>query len=58
MEHDGDDGMIVTFSDGTSSGYVVEEVLELRPYREPSKAKKGSENNGAMLAKSSSIPQK
>ena len=35
VEIDGDDGIIVTFSDGTSAGYVVEELLELRPYREP-----------------------
>jgi hypothetical protein len=27
---DGDDGVIVTFSDGTSAGYVPEELLELR----------------------------
>jgi hypothetical protein len=34
-ERDGDDGLIVTFSDGTSAAYVVEELLELRPGREP-----------------------
>jgi hypothetical protein len=33
-EHDGDDGLIVTFSDGTTGAYVAEELLELRPYRE------------------------
>jgi len=33
-ERDGDDGLIVTFSDGTTDGYVVEELLELRPARE------------------------
>ncbi len=47
-ELDGDDGLIVTFSDGTTGAYVVEELLELRPVRErvntrtapkPSKAK-------------------
>jgi len=27
---DGDDGLIVTFSDGTTGAYVVEELLELR----------------------------
>ncbi len=32
---DGDDGFIVTFSDGTTAGYVAEEMLELRPWREP-----------------------
>jgi hypothetical protein len=34
-ELDGDDGLLVTFSDGTVAGYVVEELLELRPVREP-----------------------
>ena len=33
-ELDGDDGLVVTFSDGTTAGYVVEELLELRPVRE------------------------
>jgi hypothetical protein len=33
-ENDGDDGLIVTFSDGTTGAYVVEELLELRPVRE------------------------
>jgi hypothetical protein len=35
VERDGDDGLIVTFSDGTTGAYVVEELLELRPRREP-----------------------
>jgi len=35
VEKDGDDGLIVTFSDGTTAGYVVEELLLLRPKREP-----------------------
>jgi hypothetical protein len=35
VERDGDDGMFVTFSDGTTAAYVVEELLELRPQREP-----------------------
>ena len=35
-EPDGDDGLIVTFSDGTTAGYVVEELLDLRPCREHS----------------------
>jgi hypothetical protein len=39
-EHDGDDGLLVTFSDGTTGAYVVEELLELRPYRERTKTKK------------------
>jgi hypothetical protein len=33
VEQDGGDGLIVTFSDGTTAGYVVEELLELRPAR-------------------------
>jgi hypothetical protein len=31
---DGSDGVIVTFSDGTTAGYVVEELLMLRPVRQ------------------------
>ena len=34
VEKDGEDGLIVTFSDGTKAGYVVEELLLLRPLRE------------------------
>jgi hypothetical protein len=34
VEADGEDGVIVTFSDGTLAGYVVEELLLLRPVRE------------------------
>ena len=34
VEVDGEDGVIVTFSDGTLAGYVVEELLLLRPVRE------------------------
>ena len=34
VEKDCDDGLIVTFSDGTRAGYVVEELLLLRPLRE------------------------
>ena len=39
-ERDGDDGLIVTFSDGTTAAYVVEELLELRPIRERTKTEK------------------
>jgi hypothetical protein len=28
-----DDGLVVTFSDGTTAGYLVPELLNLRPYR-------------------------
>jgi hypothetical protein len=38
-ERDGDDGLIVTFSDGTTGAYVIEELLELRPFRERAKTK-------------------
>jgi hypothetical protein len=38
-EPDGDDGLIVTFSDGTTGAYVVEELLQLRPFRERVKTK-------------------
>jgi hypothetical protein len=38
VEPDGEDGLIVTFSDGTTAGYVAEELLELRPFREPTAA--------------------
>jgi hypothetical protein len=34
VERDGTDGIIVTFSDGTTDAFVVEELLELRPNRE------------------------
>jgi hypothetical protein len=34
IEQDSHDGLIVNFSDGTTAGYVVEELLMLRPNRE------------------------
>lgn len=34
VEKDGEDGLLVTFSDGTIGGYIVEELLALRPIRE------------------------
>jgi hypothetical protein len=37
VEQDGSDGILVTFSDGTVAGYVVEELIELRPIRERAK---------------------
>jgi hypothetical protein len=39
-EPDGDDGLIVTFSDGTTGAYVIEELLELRPIRQRVNTKK------------------
>jgi hypothetical protein len=38
-EPDREDGLIVTFSDGTTGAYVIEELLELRPVRERSATK-------------------
>jgi hypothetical protein len=35
VEVDGRDGIIVVFSDGTTDAITVEELLELRPFREP-----------------------
>jgi hypothetical protein len=40
VELDGRDGLLVTFSDGTTGGYVTEELLELRPVRERVRTKK------------------
>jgi len=34
VERDSDDGIFVTFTDGTTAGYVIEELLEMRRYRE------------------------
>jgi len=34
VDKDGEDGVVVTFSDRTVAGYVVEELLSLRPIRE------------------------
>jgi len=42
VEVDGKDGLIVTFSDGTTGGYVIEELLRLRPVRERVNIKKDS----------------
>ena len=46
IELDGTDGIIITFSDGTSGGYVVEELLEMRPIRERARTTK---TNGAPI---------
>ena len=34
VEKDGEDGLLVTFSDRTVGAYVAEELLALRPIRE------------------------
>jgi hypothetical protein len=39
-EKDGEDGVLVKFSDGTVGGYVVEELVSLRPIREEIKEPK------------------
>jgi hypothetical protein len=44
VELDGKDGLVVTFSDGTIDGYVVEELLELRPVREQNENNEDSRN--------------
>ena len=41
VEKDGEDGLIVAFSDGTTGAYVVEELLALRPCRQLGKKPKG-----------------
>ena len=40
LEQDGEDGILVTFSDGTTAGYVVEELIQLRPQREKARVTK------------------
>ena len=42
VELDGCDGLIVTFSDGTTAGYVIEELLALRPLREKTKKERAT----------------
>jgi hypothetical protein len=44
VEKDGEDGVIVTFSDGTTGGYVVEELLLLRPVRQSVQKTKGKKH--------------
>ena len=44
MDKDGD-GVIVTFSDGTTRAYVVEELLESRPFQEPTAKSPRSPSN-------------
>jgi hypothetical protein len=41
VEKDGEDGLIVAFSDGTTGAYVAEELLTLRPCRQLDKKPKG-----------------
>ena len=54
VEKDGEDGLIVKFSDGTICGYVVEELLEMRPIRE--KVKKTPDTERKAMSLPLSIP--
>lgn len=45
VEKDGGDGVLVTFSDGTTAGYIAEELASLRPVREKSELP-GHQNAG------------
>ena len=65
VEMDSHDGLLVTFSDGTIAGYVVEELLALRPGRErfkeppesglPTTAERGSSLGAPSSTKISNI---
>jgi hypothetical protein len=50
VERDGDDGVIVTFSDGTADGYLAEELLEWRPCRQILSVKPTAHTLAQMLA--------
>ena len=43
---DEDEGILVQFTDGTMAGYVVEELLKLRPVRERTDTKGDKRNVG------------
>ena len=53
VEKDGEDGLIVTFSDGTRAGYVVEELLLLRPRRERVEEPPKSDRSFTLVTKTS-----
>jgi hypothetical protein len=55
IEKDSEDGVIVTFSDGTTAGYVVEELLMLRPRRERVSAYLTSAEPVALVANGRSV---
>ena len=42
VEKDSTDGLLVTFSDGTVAGYVVDELLNMRPVRDRVKSSEDS----------------
>ena len=58
VEQDGQDGILITFSDGTIAGYVVEELLELRPFREESANFDGGSSLSTKLCSSRSFMSK
>jgi hypothetical protein len=43
VEKGGEGGVVVTYSDGTVAGYIVEELLLLRPIRETIKVSQDSD---------------
>lgn len=47
VEQESEDSVLVTFSDGTVTGYVVEELLLLRPHREDRRPPRGLALAGA-----------
>jgi hypothetical protein len=49
VERDDGDGMITTFSDRTTAGYVAEELLEIRPVRELTEESQKEVNNDEKL---------
>jgi len=49
VQKDHGDGMITTFSDGTTAGYVAEELLKLRPKRELTEDRQEKVNNDERL---------
>jgi hypothetical protein len=55
VEQDGDDGLIVTFSDETHAGYVVEELLAQRPIRERVRVREASGKRAETVGASRSL---
>jgi hypothetical protein len=51
VEQDSHDGLWVTFSDGTRAGFVVEELLMLRPLRETVRGCGDSDNATTIVMK-------
>jgi hypothetical protein len=50
VEKDDGDGLIVTFSDGTTAGYVAQDLLKLRPHREPSEHGREKVHDGSLVS--------